>query len=131
MRAQAQGGVPRYACPVDLTLDVIGRKWQPLILWNLSSGPLHYNLLQAALPDVSHKVLTQQLRDLERHHIISRTVSSDGRRVSYALTEFGRSLRPVLRTLAEWGKRHSREMGAQIVMTRPCRGRAVAFLSAG
>lgn len=131
MRAQMQGGVTRYPCPVDVTLDIIGRKWQPLILWHLGSGPLHYNVLQAALPDVSHKVLTQQLRDLERHQVVSRTVSRDGRRVSYQLTEFGRTLRPVLRTMAEWGKRHCREMGVQIVMTRPCRGRSLPLLSTG
>src|SRR5262245_44005842 len=130
MRAQTRDGIARYACPVDLTLDVIGRKWQPLILWHLSTGPLNYNVLQTALPKVSHKVLTQQLRDLERHGVISRTVTESGRRVSYALTEFGTTLRPVLRTMAVWAKRHHAEMGAEIALTRPIRGRGLALMSA-
>ena len=67
MRATRDNAGTRYLCPVDLTLDVIGRKWQPLILCALYAGPLHYNMLKAALPGVAHKVLTQQLRDLERH----------------------------------------------------------------
>jgi len=101
-----------YHCPVDLTLDVIGGKWKPLILWELRPGPRQFNALRAAVRGISHKVLTQQLRGLVRQGILERTVC-DGRirTVTYGLTEFGRSLCPVLDTLAAWAKRHHRRMG--------------------
>ncbi len=118
MRATRDNAGMRYLCPVDLTLDVIGRKWQPLILCALYAGPLHYNMLKAALPGVAHKVLTQQLRDLERHRLIARTerTARGGRRVEYSLSDFGRTLRPVLRTMALWAKRHHRRVGAKLDM---------------
>jgi DNA-binding HxlR family transcriptional regulator len=128
MRATKEKLVVRYVCPVDLTLDVIGRKWQPLILCALYAGPLHYNALQSALPGVAHKVLTQQLRDLERHSLISRTERTEpgGRRVVYALSEFGRTLRPVLRVMALWAKRHHRRVGATLDMPPLIRDRVAA-----
>jgi len=56
-----------YACPVQLTIDVVGGKWKPLILWQLRRGrPQRYNELQRAMPEVAHKVLIQHLRQLER-----------------------------------------------------------------
>ena len=102
----------RYHCPVDLTLDVIGGKWKPLILWELRRAPRQFNALREAVPGISHKVLTQQLRGLLRQGILERTVR-DGRirTVNYSLTEFGRSLCPVLDTLAAWAKRHHQRMG--------------------
>lgn len=122
MRATKDNLALRYLCPVDVTLDVIGRKWQPLILCALYAGPLHYNTLQSALPGVAHKVLTQQLRDLERHRLIERT-ERKGRRVEYALSEFGRTLRPVLRVMAVWAKRHHRRVGATLDMPPAIRRR--------
>lgn len=116
MRGRKDNATVRYACPIDLTIDVIGRKWEPLILWALADGSLHYNALQALLPSVAHKVLTQQLRDLERHHLIARIERNGrgGRRVDYALTEFGRTLRPVLRAMADWAKQHHPRVGAAL-----------------
>jgi len=101
-----------YQCPVDLTLDVIGGKWKPLILWELRPGPKQFNALRARVRGISHKVLIQQLRGLVRLGILERTVR-DGRirTVTYGLTEFGRSLCPVLDALAAWAKRHHRRMG--------------------
>jgi DNA-binding HxlR family transcriptional regulator len=56
-----------YACPVQLTIDVVGGKWKPLILWLLRAGrPRRFNDLQRSMPEVAHKVLTQHLRQLER-----------------------------------------------------------------
>jgi DNA-binding HxlR family transcriptional regulator len=101
-----------YTCPVDLTLDVIGGKWRPLILWELRPGGKQFNALHARLPGISHKVLTQQLRRLVRQGILERTVRDGGvRTVTYTLTEFGRSLCPVLDTLAGWAKHNHRRMG--------------------
>ena len=116
MRGTQEKALTRYACPVDLTIDVIARKWEPLILWALTDGPMHYNALQSLLPRVAHKVLTQQLRDLERHHLVSRVERNGhgGRRVEYALSEFGRTLRPVLCAMADWAKQHHGRVGATL-----------------
>jgi DNA-binding HxlR family transcriptional regulator len=102
----------RYHCPIDLTLDVIGGKWKPLILWELRPGGKQFNTLHAAIPGISHKVLTQQLQSLVRQGIVDRTVR-DGRirTVTYTMSEFGRSLHPLLDALAAWGKRHHQRMG--------------------
>jgi DNA-binding HxlR family transcriptional regulator len=77
-----------YACPVQLTIDIVGGKWKPLILWLLKGGrPRRFNDLQRAMPDVAHKVLIQQLRQLERDGLISRTVVSEPHlQVEYCLT---------------------------------------------
>jgi DNA-binding HxlR family transcriptional regulator len=128
MRAIKKDAGVRYVCPVDVTLDVIGRKWQPLILCALYAGPLHYNTLQSALPGVAHKVLTQQLRDLERNRVIARTERTErgGRRVEYALSDFGRTLRPVLKVMALWAKRHHRRVGATLETPPVIRARVAA-----
>ena len=64
-----------YACPVQLTIDIVGGKWKPLILWLLRAGrPRRFNDLQRSMPDVAHKVLTQQLRQLERDGLVARNV---------------------------------------------------------
>ena len=67
-----------YACPVRLTIDIVGGKWKPLILWLLKGGrPRRFNDLQRAMPEVAHKVFIQQLRQLERDGLVSRTVVSE------------------------------------------------------
>lgn len=109
-----------FSCPVELTLAVIGGKWKPLILWELRAGTRGFNTLQNALqrtpPGVSHKVLTQQLRQLERDGLVSRAPShTRGQRVDYALTAFGRTLQPALDALAEWAKVHHDAVGAALV----------------
>lgn len=106
----------QYACPVEVTLSVIGGKWKPLILWELRAGPRRFSELETAIPAISHKVLTQQLRELERDAVISRHVlgranSGRARHVDYALSEFGRTLRPVLNSMAKWAKEHHAHLG--------------------
>ena len=109
----------RYSCPVELTLDVVGGKWKPMILWLLRRQKRRFNDLQAAMPGITHKVLTHQLRELERDGIVTRTVTSEPRlRVDYALTDFGATLRPILDAMASWAKRHQRRFGATICRLR-------------
>ena len=108
-----------YTCPVELTLAVIGGRWKPLILWELRAGARGFNALQAALPGVTHKVLAQQLRQLEGDGLVARTARAGGaggrvRRVDYALTPFGRTLRPSLDALARWAKAHHAVVGATL-----------------
>jgi DNA-binding HxlR family transcriptional regulator len=100
---------------VEVTLYVVGGKWKPRILWELRHGPRHFNALHAALAGISHKVLAAQLRGLERSGVLSRTQRFDAkdrvRRVDYALSQFGRTLRPVLDSMAGWAKVHHRRVG--------------------
>ena len=95
-----------FSCPVEVTLSIIGGKWKPGILWELHDGPRHFSDLERSLPRITHKVLTSQLRQLERDGIVSRV---DG---TYALSVFGQTLRTALDELADWGKRNSARYGA-------------------
>jgi DNA-binding HxlR family transcriptional regulator len=105
-----------YACPVQLTIDIVGGKWKPLILWLLRAGrPRRFNDLQRSMPDVAHKVLTQHLRQLEQDGLVARSVVGGPHlQVEYCLTAFGTSLGPVLNEMAAWAKRHHRRFGATI-----------------
>jgi DNA-binding HxlR family transcriptional regulator len=109
-----------YACPVQLTIDIVGGKWKPLILWLLRSGrPRRFNDLHRAMPDVAHKVLTQHLRQLERDGVVARTVIGEPhRQVEYCLTSFGATLRPALNEMAAWAKQHHRRFGATLRATK-------------
>ncbi len=93
-----------YHCPVEAALDVIGGKWKPLILWGLGDNVLRFSELQKALPGVNTKMLTKQLRELEEDGVITRTVYPEvPPRVEYAITDFGRTLIPILQALCNWG----------------------------
>lgn len=93
-----------YHCPVEAALDVIGGKWKPLILWALGDNVLRFNELQKGLPGVNAKMLTKQLRELEQDGVITRTVYPEvPPRVEYAITDFGKTLIPILQALCNWG----------------------------
>jgi DNA-binding HxlR family transcriptional regulator len=93
-----------YHCTVEAALDVIGGKWKPLILWALGDNVLRFNELQKGLPGVNAKMLTKQLRELEEDGVITRTVYPEvPPRVEYTITEFGRTLIPILQALCKWG----------------------------
>jgi DNA-binding HxlR family transcriptional regulator len=99
----------RAECPVSITLSVIAGKWKPLILRELKSGSIRYGQLQRRIPEASQKVLTAHLRQLERDGLVERTVHHETvLRTEYALTPYGRTLRPALLELARWGRRHQR-----------------------
>jgi DNA-binding HxlR family transcriptional regulator len=94
-------------CPVSATLEVIGGKWKPLILWALKGGPHRFNELRRKVPGASQKVVTEQLRQLERSGIIERRVLPGTRaHTEYCLSPYGVTLRPALIALAQWGARH-------------------------
>jgi DNA-binding HxlR family transcriptional regulator len=93
-----------YHCTVEAALDVIGGKWKPVILWALGDNVLRFSELQKGLPGVNSKMLTKQLRELEEDGIITRTVYPEvPPRVEYAITDFGRTLIPILQALCKWG----------------------------
>lgn len=92
---------------VEITLRVIGGKWKPLILYLLREGSLRYSQLQKSIEKITQKMLTQQLRQLELDGLISRKVYPVvPPRVEYSLTLRGRSLLPLLKSMADWGRQH-------------------------
>jgi Predicted transcriptional regulators len=94
-------------CPVETTLLLIGDKWKVLILRDLMSGTKRFGELKKSISSISHKVLTQQLRALEKDGIIERIVYAEvPPRVEYSLTEEGTSLKPILMAMSAWGKKY-------------------------
>lgn len=90
-------------CPVRDVLDNIGGKWSSLMLLALAGAPMRFSQLRRAVPDVSQRMLTQTLRDLERDGYVARTVyPTKPPSVDYRLTPMGRSLLPLLRSLVAW-----------------------------
>ncbi|MFA4825922.1 MAG: helix-turn-helix domain-containing protein [Methanoregula sp.] len=93
-----------YHCPVEAALDVIGGKWKPLILWHLGDNVVRFGELQKGLPGVNAKMLTKQLRELENDGVIKRTIYPEvPPRVEYAITDFGKTLLPIMVALCNWG----------------------------
>ena len=92
------------ACPVETTLMLIGDKWKVLILRELLTGTKRFGELKKSIGNVSQKVLTAQLRDMEEKGLITRTVYAEvPPRVEYSLTELGQSLKPILDAMQAWG----------------------------
>ena len=93
-----------FNCPVEATLSLIRGKYKPIILWHLIKEPLHYMELQRLIPGATPKMLSQQLRGLETSGMISREVIPEKPpRTIYSLTEFGKSIIPVLDVMCTWG----------------------------
>ena len=100
-------GSNRIQCPVQATLRVIGGKWKVLILWNLGDEVRRFSELRRHIPGITQKMLTQQLRELESDGLVHREVFAEvPPRVEYSITDYGRSLQPVLGTMCEWGTAH-------------------------
>lgn len=94
-------------CPVTALFQLIGGKWKPVILYCLRSEKRRFGEISARIPDLSRKVLTQQLKELEEDGLIKRKQYKEiPPRVEYELTDFGRSLAPVLNEMEKWGLEH-------------------------
>lgn len=94
-------------CPIATTLDVIGGKWKVHILCILADGKMRTNEIKREIPNITQKVLTQQLRQLESDGIIHRTVYQEvPPKVEYTISEYGKSLMQIMDELFEWGKDH-------------------------
>lgn len=95
------------ACPVETTLMLIGNKWKVLILRDLMPGTKRFGELKKSIGNVSQKVLTAQLRDMEASGLVNRKVYAEvPPRVEYTLTELGYSLKPILEALWDWGEEY-------------------------
>jgi len=95
----------RYSCPVEATMDAIGGKWKLLIIHHLLEGTKRFNELQKAIPAVTQRMLTSKLRELEKDGIVHRKVYAEvPPKVEYSMTEFGRTVKPMLWVMHDWGK---------------------------
>ena len=95
-----------YPCCTSVTMGIIGGKWKTVILVYLIDGPLRYNELRKKMMGVTERTLSLQLQKLEEDGIIKRKVyaSKPPLKVEYSLTEFGKTLVPILKAIAEWGE---------------------------
>jgi DNA-binding HxlR family transcriptional regulator len=100
---------------VQTTLKIIGGKWKLLILWNLREGEKRFSELKRLIPEISEKMLIQQLRELEKDAIVHRDVETDvPLKVNYSFTEYGKSLIPIFQPLCDWGREHLRRVSEAI-----------------
>jgi DNA-binding HxlR family transcriptional regulator len=107
-------------CPVTTALSVIGGKWKVIILWHLQGKVRRFGELQKSIPGISQKMLTQELRDLEESGLVFRKVYPVvPPRVEYSLTDFGRTLAPVLEQLCLWGTSFQRRMADEEAAMQP------------
>jgi len=98
-------------CPVDATLDVIGGRWKGVLLFLLLDGPRRFGELRRLLPETTQRVLTLQLRELEADGVVRREIYPEiPLKVEYSLTDFGRSLEPILLQMRTWGERHTERL---------------------
>jgi DNA-binding HxlR family transcriptional regulator len=94
-------------CPAEMTLDIIGGRWKVLILWQLFQGERRFSELFRALGGITQKMLTQQLRELEKDGIVHRQVYPQiPPKVEYSVTPLGASLRPIVDAMCEWAVKH-------------------------
>jgi DNA-binding HxlR family transcriptional regulator len=99
--------VKKYNISVEATLEVIGGKWKPVILCHLIHGKKRTGELKRLIPNITQKMLTQQLRELENDGIINRIVYNQvPPKVEYELSDYGDSLREILHSLCLWGEHH-------------------------
>ena len=104
----------KYNCNIEVIVDVIGGKWKMLILWNLKDGLKRFNELKRSSPGSTQKMLTAQLRELERDGIVARKVYPQiPPRVEYSLTKYGMTLKPFIELSCKMGNLHVKQMEKQ------------------
>jgi DNA-binding HxlR family transcriptional regulator len=92
---------------VQATLRVLGGKWKLLILWHLKDEARRFSELKRLIPEITEKMLIQQLRELEKDKVVDRHVYPEvPPKVEYSFTDYGKSLEPVLQVLCNWGEEH-------------------------
>lgn len=101
-----------YHCSLDITMSYIGGKWKTVVLWYLKNGKKRFTELKRYIPDITDKMLSIQLKSLEKDGIVARRIYAEvPPRVEYELTEEGKSLIPVLEAIAKWGRDKGEKYG--------------------
>ncbi len=104
----------KYGCPVEATLDVIGGKWKGIILYKLLERPRRFSALKRELPAITQRMLTLQLRELEEDGVVHLEIYKEiPPRVEYSLTEFGKTLEPILLAMLTWGDQYTSQIIAR------------------
>jgi DNA-binding HxlR family transcriptional regulator len=94
-------------CPLTAALNAIGGKWSLICLFWLDSGTRRFNELRRLMPDISHKVLAETLRNLEREGLITRTIYAEvPPRVEYSIASHGQGVLPLIQAVRAWGREH-------------------------
>ncbi len=105
MTEKAEKSEIHYNCPVEATMDVIGGKWKVIIIHHLLDGTKRFSELRRLIPQVTQRMLTSQLRELESDGAVHREVYAQvPPKVEYSLTKLGKTLEPVLLVMHDWGK---------------------------
>lgn len=100
-------------CPVEYTLDVIGGKWKGVLLYHMIEGPKRFNEFRRICPAITQRMLTLQLRELEEDGVVHREVYQQvPPKVEYSLSEFGRTLVPIITEMKIWGEKYKKLSGA-------------------
>jgi len=106
-------------CGLDLVAEVLYGKWKMKMLYFISKGYMRPSEMQRKIPAASRRVLNMQLKELEQHELINKTIHSQiPLKVEYSLTKFGKSLIPVINTLGEWGDKNEKRL-QQVILKRP------------
>ncbi|MED1793582.1 helix-turn-helix domain-containing protein [Brevibacillus nitrificans] len=116
MQAETKAAIERK-CPIETVIHVLGGKWKPTILWLLLDSTKRFSELEKLIPEVTQKMLAQHLRELESDQLVTRTVyPSVPPKVEYALSDYGKTLVPVMEIMCEWGETHQRPGLRQAVL---------------
>lgn len=96
-----------YDCPIDFTISLISGKWSMWVLWTLQNNPIRFGEIRDRIPGITEKMLIQQLKKFEYYNIVTRKVYPDiPPKVEYSLTENGKSLKPIMLLIKQWGDEH-------------------------
>ena len=108
-----------YHCAMDITMDYIGGKWKTVVLWYLRKDRKRFSELRRLIPNITEKMLSIQLKDLENDGIVKRKVYPEvPPRVEYYLTDFGKTLIPLLDEIAKWGRLLAEKKGKLVDNTK-------------
>src|SRR3954449_552949 len=92
-------------CPIGTGIDVLGDRWTPLVIREMSVGSTRFNEIHRGIPRISRTLLSQRLRTMERRGLLHRDIAADGRSVGYTLTDAGRALIPIVWEIGQWAAR--------------------------
>lgn len=108
-----------YHCALSVTMGYIGGKWKTVILWYLRKGAKRFSELKRHIPDITEKMLSLQLRELEADGLIERKIFAEvPPRVEYSFTDFGNSMIPMLESIAAWGRDLGQSRGTMVEVVR-------------